>query len=147
MQSAYGRTLKDFFPRNVESLIPIPGNLLYAEVKDKRQSKIQSDTGRRQYEHTKVLPELMVGDHVQLQNLKGKLPSKSDQNGVITSKNAFNSYSVRISGNGLITICNRATLRKTLPVVQIDSLVFGQGQGPVQRPDRAQPGQRAWAEA
>ena len=66
---------------------------------------------------------------------------KSDQNGVITSKNAFNSYSVRISGSGLITICNRATMRKILPVVQTDSLLFGQGQKAVQRPDRAQPGQ------
>ena len=37
-QLAYGRTLKDFFPRNVESLTPIPGNLLSAEVKDKMQS-------------------------------------------------------------------------------------------------------------
>ena len=127
-QLAYGRTLKDFFPRNVESLTPIPGNLLSAEVKDKMQSKIRADAGRRLDEHTKMLPELMVGDHVQLQNLRGKHPLKSDQNGVITSKNAFNSYSVRISGSGLITIRNRATLRKILPVVQTDNLVFGQGQ-------------------
>ena len=137
---AYGRTLKKVFPRNVESLTPIPGNLLYAEIKDKMQSKIRADAGRCLDEHTKVLPELMVGDHVQLQNLRGENPLKSDQNGVVTSKNAFNSYSVRISGSGLITIRNRATLRKILPVVQTDNLVFGQGQKAVQRPDRAQPG-------
>ena len=37
-------------------------------------------------------------------------------------------------------------MRKILPVVQTDNLVFGQGQKAVQRPDRAQPGQRAGAE-
>ena len=68
---------------------------------------------------------------------------KSDQNGVITSKNAFNSCSVRISGSGLVTIRNRATMRKILPVVHTDKLVFGQGQLAVQRPDRAQPSQGA----
>ena len=37
-------------------------------------------------------------------------------------------------------------MRTILPVVQTDNLVFGQGQKAVQRPDRAQPGQRAGAE-
>ena len=85
-----------------------------------------------------MLAELMVGDHVQLQNLRGKHPLKSDQSGVVTAKHAFNSYSVRISGSGLITVRNRVTLRKISPVVQIDNLVFGQGQKAVQRPDGAQ---------
>ena len=64
-QLAYGRTLKYFFPRNVESLIPITKNLLSAEAKEQRQSKIRAEAGRRLDEHTKVLPELEVGDHVQ----------------------------------------------------------------------------------
>ena len=137
------KTLKDYFPSYVESLTPLPGNLLSAEVKHKMQSKIRAEAGRRLNEHTIVLPELMVGDNVQLQNLRGKHPLKSDQNGVVTSKNGFNSYSVRISGSGFITIRFRATLRKILPVVQTDSLMFGQGQKAVQRPDRAQPDQGA----
>ena len=33
-----------------------------------------------------------------------------------------------------------------MPIVQIDNLVFGQGQKAVQRPDRAQPGQEAGPE-
>ena len=39
-QLAFGRCLKDFFPRNVESLLPIPENLMSGEVKDKLQGKI-----------------------------------------------------------------------------------------------------------
>jgi hypothetical protein len=36
---AYGRCLKDFFPRQVSSLLPIPANLLSGEAKDKLQEK------------------------------------------------------------------------------------------------------------
>ena len=101
------------------------------------QSKIRAEAERCLEEW----PELMVGDHVQLQNLRGKHPLKSDQNGVFTSKYCFNSYSGRISGSGLITNCNRPALCKILPTVQNNSLVFGQGQGAAQRADGAQPGQ------
>ena len=37
---AFGRCLKDFFPRNVNSLLPIPENLMTGEVKDKLQGKL-----------------------------------------------------------------------------------------------------------
>ena len=75
-QLAYGKTLKDFFPRNVETLTPIPENLLSADAKEQRQRKI-----------------------------------RSDQAGVVTSKNGFSNYSVTVSGSGLITKGNRAILR------------------------------------
>ena len=103
--------------------MPIPGNLLTAEVKDKLQGKICADAGKRWDEHTKVLAELQVGDTVQMQNQRGKYHLKSDQNGIIVSKNDFNSYSIRVNGSGLITTRNRATLHKILPVIQSDNLV------------------------
>jgi hypothetical protein len=36
---AFGRCLKDFFPRQVSILLPIPANLLSGEAKDKQQEK------------------------------------------------------------------------------------------------------------
>ena len=39
-EMAYGRCSKDFFPRQVSSLMPIPANLLSGEVKDKLQEKL-----------------------------------------------------------------------------------------------------------
>ena len=134
-QLAYGRTLEDFFTRNDESFIPIPENRISVEAKEQRQSKIRAEAGMRLDEHTKVLPELEVGDHVQIQNLKGKNPKKSDQAGIITSNNGFSNYSVKVSGSGLITKRNRATLRKVLPTVQIEKLLFGQAK---QRADKAE---------
>ena len=79
-----------------------------------------------------------MGDHVQLQNLRGRHPLKSDQTGVVTSNNGFNNFSVRISGSGFITKRNRATLRKILPMVQTDSLMFGQCQNAVKIADMAE---------
>ena len=118
----------------METLTPIPENLLSADAKEQRQRKIRSEAGKRLDEHTKVLPELEVGDHVQLQNLRGRHPLQSDQAGVVTSKNGFSNYSVKVSGSGLVTKRNRATLRKMLPTVQTEKLLFGQGQ----RADKAE---------
>ena len=137
-QLAFGCRLKDFFPRNVESLMPIPGNLMTAEAKDKLQGKICANAGKRWDEHTKVLSELQVGDTVQMQKLRGKYPLKSNRNGIIVSKNDFNSYSIMVNGSGLITTRNRATLRKILPLTQSDNLVFAQGLNSGQRADSVQ---------
>ena len=57
---AFGRRLKDFFPRHVSSLLPIPENLLSGPVKDNLQEKIREAGGQRWSEHTKVLPPLIV---------------------------------------------------------------------------------------
>ena len=99
-QLAYGRTLKDCFPRNVETLTPIPENLLSADAKEQRKMKIRVEAGKRLDLHTKVLKELEVGDHVQMLNLRGRHPLKSDQVGVITANNIFSNYSVKVSGSG-----------------------------------------------
>ena len=45
------RCLKDFFSRNVESLLPISENLMTGEVKDQLQGKIRAEVGRRWDEH------------------------------------------------------------------------------------------------
>ena len=73
-QISFGWSLKDFFPKSVESLTPVPENLLSAVVKEQKQIGIRSEAGRRLNLHTKVLKELEVGDCVQLQNLSGKHP-------------------------------------------------------------------------
>ena len=44
---AYGCCLKDFFPRSLNSLLPIPENLMTGEVKDKLQEKIRSEGAKR----------------------------------------------------------------------------------------------------
>ena len=86
-----------------------------AVVKEQKQIGIRSEAGRRLDLHTKVLEDLEVGDCVQLQNLRGKHPLKSDRAGVVTAKNDFPNYSVKIFESGLVTQRNRASLRKIDP--------------------------------
>ena len=50
--------------------------MLSADAKEQRQRKIRSEAGKRLDEHTKVLPELEVGDHVQLQKPEGEASIK-----------------------------------------------------------------------
>ena len=60
------------------------------------------EAGERLDLHTKVLKELVVSDHVQMQNLRGRHPLKSDQVGVITANNGYSNYSVKVFGYGLV---------------------------------------------
>ena len=46
----------------MDSLLPIPENLMTGEVKDKMQGKIRENGGKRWSEHTRVLPDLKEGD-------------------------------------------------------------------------------------
>ena len=57
---------------------------------------IRAEAGRRINLYTKVLKELEVGDCVQFQNLRGKHPLKIDQAGVVTAKNGFSNYSIKL---------------------------------------------------
>ena len=89
------------------------------ELKDKLQEKIRSEGGQRWSEHTQILPDLKIGDFVQIQNLKGRNPLKSDYNGVIVGRHNINSYAVKVNGTDRTTVRNRATLRKILPPIPV----------------------------
>ena len=115
----FGRTLKDFFPRHVPSLLPIPENWMTGQVKDMLQEKIRKAGGDKWSEHTRVLPPLELGQWVQLQNLKGRYPLKSDNSGIIVGKHNENSYAVKVNGSGNVTVRNRVSLRKIPTPVQI----------------------------
>ena len=78
----------------------------------KLQENIREEGGRRWSEHTKTLPELKIGQWVQLQNLKGNHPLKSDYSGQIVGRHNLNSYAVKVNNTGRITMRNRDSLRK-----------------------------------
>ena len=108
---ANGRVLKDFLPRDFSTLLPAPEKLMTGVVKDKLQEEIRLAGGQRWSEHTKKLPPLEMGTWVQLQNLRGRHPLKSDNSGVVIGKHNENSYVVRVNGSEKITKRNRCSLR------------------------------------
>ena len=120
---ANGRVLKDFLPRDISSLLPVPENLMSGDVKDKLQEGIRQAGGQKWSEHTKKLPPLEMGAWVQLQNLRGRHPLKSDSSGVVIGRHNENSYAIKVNGSEVVTVRNRCTLRRipkpakiTLPV-------------------------------
>ena len=102
-------------------------------LKDKLQGKIRVDGAKRWNEHTRALPELQKGDTVQIQNLRGRHPLELDYNGIVVGKNNVNSYSVKIHGSNVVTVRNRASLCKILPVIPVHNLDGVQDMGTVQR--------------
>ena len=100
-------------------MLPIPENLLSGPVKDELQVKKREEGGLRWSEHSKVPPPLNIGQRVQLQNLKGSHPLKSDYSGEIVGRRNVNSYAVKVNGTGQVMVRNRASLRKISPPVSI----------------------------
>ena len=70
-------------------------------------------------EHTRKLPPLEIGSWVQLHNLRGRYPLKSDNSGIVIGKHNENSYAVKVNGSENVTVRNRITLRKIPTPVQI----------------------------
>jgi len=108
---ANGRVLKDFLPRDISTLLPAPENLMTGVVKDKLQEGIRLAGGQRWSEHTRKLPPLEMGSWVQLQNLKGRHPLKSDNSGVVIGKHNENSYVIIVNSSEAVTVRNRCSLR------------------------------------
>ena len=108
---------------------------MFADAKEKMQNKNRSEAGKRLDEHTRVMPSLWWAI-IFSSYLRGKHSLKPDQSGGVTSNNGFSNYTVKVSGSGLITKRNKATLQKVLPTVQTEKLLFGNVQRAVKRADR-----------
>ena len=60
------------------------------------------------------LPDLEVGDMVQIQNQKGNDPKRWNKSGKIIEKLNFHQYLVKVDGGGRITRRNRRFLKKII---------------------------------
>ena len=62
-------------------------------------------------EHARSLAPLRHGDHVMVQNQRGRHPKKWDNSGVVVETKPHDQYVVKISGSGRLTLRNRRFLR------------------------------------
>ena len=67
--------------------------------------------------HCRTLPELRIGDFVQIQNQDGHYPRRWTKTGRIVETCGNRQYQVRVDGSNRITLRNRRFLRKIYPVV------------------------------
>ena len=81
-------------------------------------------------EHTRPLAPLRHGDHVLIQNQRGRYPNKWDHSGTIVETKPNDQYVVKVAGSGRLTLRNRRFLR----VYQKHNLLNSSSNGDVRQP-------------
>ena len=69
------------------------------------------------------MPDLEVGDMVQIQNQRGVDPKRWSKSGKIVEKLDFNQYLVKVDGGGRLTRRNRRFLKKIISTLADKELV------------------------
>lgn len=116
-QCVFGRSIRDFIPIHPGKYKPHPTWQDTLSLREEALRNRHMRTAERLTAHTRVLPQLVVGDCVRIQNQTGPHPTKWDKTGVVVEVRQFDQYVVRVDGSGRVTLRNRKFLRKYLPVV------------------------------
>jgi hypothetical protein len=120
----FGRPIRDFIPIHPGKYQP---HTTWRETLTAREEALRNRhmrTAERLSEHTRPLPQLVVGDYVRIQNQTGPHPTKWDKTGIVVEVRQFDQYVVRVDGSGRVTLRNRKFLRKYLPVIQRSPLMM-----------------------
>ena len=72
----------------------------------------------------RVVPPLVVGNCVRLQNMVGPHPTKWDRTGIVVEVRQFDQYVVRVDGSGRVTLRNRKYLRLYTPHIARAPLIY-----------------------
>nr|KAG5706167.1 hypothetical protein BaRGS_025789 [Batillaria attramentaria] len=123
----FGRPIRDFIPIHPGKYQP---HTTWRETLSSREEALRNRHMRaaeRLSEHTRILPPLVVGDCVRIQNQTGPNPTKWDKTGLVVEVRQFDQYVVRVDGSGRVTLRNRKFLRKYTPVVPRTPLLTAPG--------------------
>ena len=120
-QILLGRQLRDSLPCIDKRVMMFNNPEIQPQWRD--AWKIKEDALRTRYvktiedlsEHARPLVPLRHGDHVMLQNQRGRHPNKWDSSGVIVETKPNDQYVVKITGSGRLTLRNRRFLRLFTP--------------------------------
>ena len=69
-------------------------------------------------EHTQKLPDLILGDHVRIQNQIGSQPRKWDKSGKVVEVCQHDQYVIKVDGSGRVTLRNRKFLHRFIPFLK-----------------------------
>ena len=111
----FGRRIRDFIPVPPGQYLP---HWTWRETLQAREDALRIRHMRaheRLSEHTRVLPPLIIGNCVRLQNLVGPHPTKWDRTGIVVEVRQYDQYVIRVDGSGRVTLCNRKHLRQYTP--------------------------------
>ena len=115
----FGRPIRDFIPIH-------PGK--YQPHTTWRETLLsREEAAERLSQHTRILPPLVVGDCVRIQNQTGPNPTKWDKTGIVVEVRQFDQYVVRVDSSGRVTLRNRKFLCKYMPVLPRAPLAMAPG--------------------
>ena len=112
-ETVFGRKLCDTMPR-INKIINIFFNKAvqptWTDAWEKKELAMRAryqGCQKRLPEHSKSLPNLVVGHHVSIQNQSGNRPAKWDRSGTVVEIRDFDKYIVKVDGSGRLTLRNR----------------------------------------
>merc|ERR1711867_414011 len=125
----FGRNLKDHLPAAVENLKVRKEWRFDREMREQalavKFAAVEQNLGGR----VRDLPDLKVGEMVQIQNQRGVDPKRWCKSGKIVEKLDFNQYLVKVDGGGRLTRRNRRFLKKIISTLADKELVDVSGGG------------------
>ena len=114
----FGRKLRDTMPR-IDKTINIFFNKAvqptWTDAWEKKELAMRAryqGCQKRLAEHSKSLPNLVLGDRVSIQNQSGNRPAKWDRSGTVVEIRDFDKHIIRVDASGRLTLRNRRYLRK-----------------------------------
>ena len=113
----FGRPIRDFIPILPGRYKPHETWRATAIAREEALQNRHMRCAENLTKHTKLLPQLAVGDHVRLQNQVGPYPRKWDKTGVVIEVRQYDHHVVRVDGSRRVTLHKRKFLRKYIPVI------------------------------
>ena len=116
-QILLGRPLRDSLPYINKDIMCFNNPQIHPQWRD--AWKLKEEALKERYvktletlsEHARPLAPLRHGDHVLIQNQRGRYPKKWDTSGTIVETKPNDQYVVKVAGSGRLTLRNRRFLR------------------------------------
>ena len=122
-QILLGRPLRDTLPYLNKDIMAFNNPRVNPQWRDAWKAKEEAlkeryvKTLESLNEHARPLPPLRQGNHVMVQNQRGRFPKKWDHSGLVVETKPNDQYVVKLAGSGRLTLRNRRFLRQYDPHV------------------------------
>ena len=123
----FGRNLKDHLPATTENLKVRKEWRFDREMREQALAVKFAEIEKNLGGGARNLPNLEVGDMVQIQNQRGNDPKRWNKSGKIIEKLDFDQYLVKVDGGGRITRRNRRFLKKIISTLADKEFVEREG--------------------
>ena len=110
----FGRNLKDHLPATLENLKVRKEWRFDREMREQALAVKFAEVEKDLCKGARDLPDLKVGDMVQIQNQRGINPKRWCKSGKIVEKLDFNQYLIKVDGSGRLTRRNRRFLKRII---------------------------------